>query len=265
MNGLRLIADDLTGALDSGCAFAKPEATVVIAVPGRALPKSARIAISTESRDMSETDAAAAVSRAVRDLSVADPETLWFKKIDSVMRGHPFAETVAALEAGEFAHCIFAPAYPGMGRITLKMQQYLTNRTPPPQPVGPDFRDAFQSLKHGWRVAPPDGRTPDSKATGVITIIEADSQPLLRQRVQSALSAAAGKMLWVGTGGLAAALTPERAPARFPPVRGVIVGTNHDSTRQQIAAALSEAVFTELTDTMPIGRATGVLMTRHRP
>jgi hypothetical protein len=134
---LRLIADDLTGALDSGCAFAAPGRPVSVAVPGRPLPTGERLAVSTESRDMDEAGAVAAVTAAVRAFVGAGPDTLWFKKIDSVMRGHPLAETRAAFEAGAFSGCVFAPAYPDMGRITRNGRQYVTDGTGEAVAVGP--------------------------------------------------------------------------------------------------------------------------------
>lgn len=229
MTGLRLLADDLTGAVDSGCAFASPDTPVYIAVPGRPLPAGDRLAMSTESRDMPVSDAVARVFKAMADLACEDPAILWFKKIDSVLRGHPFAETKAVLEAGNFSHCIFAPAYPDMGRITVGTQQFVTGRSGPPQPVGADFRHAFGSLEQ-----------PPARGTMTMTFVEADSQHLLQQRALAAASSAKGRMLWVGTGGLAAALAPARgAMPPLPPIRGMIVGTSHPSTREQVSAALA--------------------------
>lgn len=237
MSGLRLVADDLTGALDSGCAFAGPAAPVRIALPGRPLPEGGRLALSTESRDMAEADAVAAVTRAVRALGGGDPGTLWFKKIDSVMRGHPFAETKAALDAGGFSRCVFAPAYPEMGRLTLAGRQHLAVPGAGPHPVGPAFAEAFAAL----------GLPP-----GMLRLIDADSQAALRQGVREA-QAQDGGTLWVGTGGLAAALGGGTAHASFPPLRGVIVGTAHPATRAQAESALAGAVLQDATEDGPRG------------
>lgn len=228
MSRLRLVADDLTGALDSGCAFADPAAPVRVAVPGRALPAGDRLAVSTESRDMDEAAAVAAVAAAVRAFAGASPDTLWFKKIDSVMRGHPFAETKAAFEAGGFSGCVFAPAYPDMGRITRDGRQYVTGGTGDPVPVGPGFREAFGRLGLA------------------VTLVDADRQEALREQVARLRQAKPqGRTLWVGTGGLAAVLGKARAPTPFPPVRGVIVGTNHPATRAQVASALADGTVAE--------------------
>lgn len=228
MSRLRLIADDLTGALDSGCAFADPAAPVHVAVPGRALPAGERLAVSTESRDMDEAGAVAAVAAAAHAFAGAGADALWFKKIDSVMRGHPFAETGAVFEAGGFSDCVFAPAYPEMGRITRNGRQYKIGGAGDPVPVGPDFREAFGRL----------GLAP--------TFIDADRQEVLRTQVaRLRQKTPRGRTLWVGTGGLAVALGQKRAAAPFPPVRGVIVGTNHPTARAQVATALSDGTVAE--------------------
>ncbi|MFT4162997.1 four-carbon acid sugar kinase family protein, partial [Shinella sp.] len=188
MSRLRLIADDLTGALDSGCAFAGADTPVRIAVPGRPLPAGERVAVSTESRDMEEAQAMMAVAAAVRAFGAESPDTLWFKKIDSVMRGHPFAETRAAFEAGGFSACVFAPAYPEMGRITRDGRQYRVDGAGAPVSVGPDFRETLGPLGP------------------VLTIIDAERQETLHTHVaRLRLALAAGRTLWVGAGGLAAA------------------------------------------------------------
>ncbi|WP_234187523.1 four-carbon acid sugar kinase family protein [Shinella sp. NM-101] len=228
MSRLRLIADDLTGALDSGCAFADADAPVRIAVPGQPLPAGERVAVSTESRDMEEAQAVAAVAAAVHAFGAESPDTLWFKKIDSVMRGHPFAETLAALEAGGFSACVFAPAYPEMGRITRDGRQYRVDGAGAPVSVGPDFRQALGPLGP------------------VLTIIDAERQETLRAHVaRLRLAPAAERTLWVGTGGLAAALAGARVPAPFPPLRCVIVGTRHPVTRTQVERAIADSTVAE--------------------
>lgn len=227
MSGLRLVADDLTGALDSGCAFADPARPVRIAVPGRPLPAGERLAVSTESRDMDEAAAVAAVAAAVRAFAGAGPDTLWFKKIDSVMRGHPFAETKAAFTAGAFAACVFAPAYPDMGRISRDARQYVTGGADGPVPVGPDFRATF------------------GRFGLAATIVDADRQEIFRTHVAHLKETMPGKTLWVGTGGLAAALARGWSRAPFPPVRGLIVGTSHPATRAQVEGALADGTVAE--------------------
>lgn len=219
MNALRLIADDLTGALDSGCAFSSPERPVLVGLSKQPLPKGPRVAISTETRDMNEPDAVRTVIEIVHRMQKCEPGTLWFKKIDSVMRGHPFAETRAAFETGPFSRCVFAPAYPDMGRITLNATQYIAGKA-----VGTPFCDGFSQV--GLNIGE------------ALSFIDADSQDQLREKVRQ-IPAPLENTLWVGTGGLAAALASVRSTVSFPPVRGIIVGTSHPSTKQQVENVLS--------------------------
>jgi uncharacterized protein YgbK (DUF1537 family) len=128
-----ILADDLTGAADSGIAFAKRghRARVTWGEPGDPLPGQISVlSVDTESRGENFLDAAgrleseraaAAVNGAtLREL--LDVRIRVFKKVDSTMRGHPGVEIEVILR--EFAARrgsalgIFAPAFPAAGRVT---------------------------------------------------------------------------------------------------------------------------------------------------
>ncbi|CAN7444131.1 hypothetical protein LJR030_004581 [Rhizobium sp. LjRoot30] len=240
MPNLRLIADDLTGALDSGCAFATQAEPVLIGLPWQPLPEGPRIAVSTESRDLDEAGAMSAVTEMLQRLALeGDSQTLWFKKIDSVMRGHPVAETVAAVRAGSFQHCVFAPAFPDMGRVTVEGRQYLLGSER--RQVGPDFRAAFAAW--GMTAAVPafngDGRVMAASGDQQVAVVDAETQETLVKRIASLQHGAPDRTLWVGTGGLAAALSGGRSLQATPPVRAVIVGTTHPVTLGQIDHAVT--------------------------
>lgn len=238
MSGLRLIADDLTGALDSACAFTDAHTTVRIGLPGKPIPQGRRLAVSTESRSMNAEDASRAVTETVRALSSSDPDILWFKKIDSVMRGHPFLETKAALEAGGFDACVFAPAYPDMGRITRNGRQYTRVHGSRRRAVGPRFRDAFDSL--GLAASESDGIDwdEDEMVAQTICVLNAGSQRRFVEKVRRVRRSLRSATLWVGSGGLAAALGSGEKIARHPPVGGVVIGTTHPVTQTQMSNAV---------------------------
>lgn len=116
-----LIADDLTGAMDAAAPFARRGArTRVLPRPGTF--DVARdggidvVAINTESRHLSGSDAAAATLDAVRSLAAARPEVV-FKKIDSTLRGQVATEIHAAIRAGVRPRACIAPAVPAQDRI----------------------------------------------------------------------------------------------------------------------------------------------------
>lgn len=101
---INIVADDLTGACDTGAAF--PGAVVVLREPA---PDAQVLVYSTDSRGMSPGDAAHAV-RALWDR--LPPADLTYKKIDSMLRGNVGAE-LAAVGAGPAVIC---PAFPEQGR-----------------------------------------------------------------------------------------------------------------------------------------------------
>lgn len=248
MSGLRLVADDLTGALDSGCAFAGTGGPVLVGLPWRPLPQGARLALSTETRNAPQEAATRIVAETVARLrATAGAGTLWFKKIDSVLRGHPFSETRAALEASGCRACVFAPAFPEMGRVTAGGRQLAAAPgTAVLSQVGPDIVEAFRALGLGAGMVgfAGDG-TPRIAGSGPVLVVEADTQDMLYRRIQALVPRLGGDTLWAGSGGLAAALAGTPPRLAYPPVRCVIVGTRHPATLGQVERLLAAGVVAE--------------------
>ncbi|MCB1384619.1 MAG: hypothetical protein KDJ29_18240 [Hyphomicrobiales bacterium] len=117
-----IIADDLTGALDSSGVFATHGLTVLCATSPRLLNEALErgpdvVSVSTNSRELSEAEA---VRRMARVLSVigahnAYGDALIFKKVDSRLKGHVAAEIVD-LAAGS-GRTLICPAVPKLGRF----------------------------------------------------------------------------------------------------------------------------------------------------
>jgi uncharacterized protein YgbK (DUF1537 family) len=107
---LRLIADDLTGALDTAAEFTGVCGALDVAWT-ESVPESltGSLAIDTGTRECGSDEAAARVGRTAAALGGA---AIAYKKIDSLMRGPWAAELAACLAAGDWAHCVFAPAFP---------------------------------------------------------------------------------------------------------------------------------------------------------
>jgi uncharacterized protein YgbK (DUF1537 family) len=119
-----VIADDLTGAADCGIAFALAGLSTFVSIGNAPAPDSAQIvSIDSDTRRLGETEAARQAGEAIRDACRRGSRTL-YKKIDSTLRGHVAAElaatfhSAAELAGGERPLVIFAPAFPGTGRIT---------------------------------------------------------------------------------------------------------------------------------------------------
>jgi uncharacterized protein YgbK (DUF1537 family) len=118
-----IIADDLTGALDSSSPFALAGLTVAVAIGPDTLDAALRdhpdvIVVNTATRGAGASVAAATVARVASRLRAAEPRTI-FKKIDSRLKGHVLAETEAMARAFDCASIIVAPAVPEQGRLTV--------------------------------------------------------------------------------------------------------------------------------------------------
>ncbi len=112
-----VLADDLTGACDAGAAFLRAGRPVRVWFGSSVLfsaPESVQ-AFNTNSRWLSPRRAAHAVSRATEALA-ADPNSLFFKKVDSAARGPIAAEVLAAHRSLGTRAILFAPAFPAAGR-----------------------------------------------------------------------------------------------------------------------------------------------------
>jgi uncharacterized protein YgbK (DUF1537 family) len=113
---LRLLADDLTGALDTAAEFIPLTGSVPVFRPnGSRLDLPASAALDSATRESEPAAAMAQVGRLVHLLEGAD---IAFKKIDSLLRGPTLAEIAACMHAGIWRHCALAPAFPYHGRIT---------------------------------------------------------------------------------------------------------------------------------------------------
>jgi len=110
-----VVADDLTGAMDTGHAFAaRGHPTTVAVSEGGPRPETGVLVANTGSRSLAADAARAAVARVVRE----NPARVLYEKIDSTLRGHPAAEIGAALDASGRERALVAPAFPAGGRLT---------------------------------------------------------------------------------------------------------------------------------------------------
>ena len=117
---LAIIADDLTGANDTGVQFAKSglKTHVVIAVDGSAPPMDADVVVlATDSRSLSPDVAYQRVAKTAGSLRNCQIPII-FKKVDSTLRGNLGAEIDAILDVFTFDCAIVVPAFPRIGRIT---------------------------------------------------------------------------------------------------------------------------------------------------
>ncbi|TAK25394.1 MAG: four-carbon acid sugar kinase family protein [Chloroflexota bacterium] len=109
---ITILADDLTGAADTGVQFALAGMTTVIAF-GPPSEDASVVVIDTDSRSVSPRAAGLRVSRAI-----AASRGQVYKKIDSTLRGNVGAEVAAALRALGRPLAIVCPTFAATGRVT---------------------------------------------------------------------------------------------------------------------------------------------------
>jgi uncharacterized protein YgbK (DUF1537 family) len=142
---LAIIADDLTGALDTATPFVAAGLHVAVATTldgiAAALATGADVvAVNTASRAQPPPEAAARAAQAATALMQAKPAIL-FKKIDSRLKGNPGIECRAVAKVSGRTALIVAPAIPDQQRLTRN--GFVTGRgVETPLAIAPLFADA---------------------------------------------------------------------------------------------------------------------------
>lgn len=208
---LRLLADDLTGALDSAARFVPLVGPVPVLWRTDDLPPTA--AIDAGTRELDAAAARTAMERLAPHFQGAD---LAFKKIDSLLRGHVAAELAACMQ--HFDHCVLAPAFPFQGRITRNGRQLARD--------GHHWRDSGVDLPAALCACGLTAHLHDAEADADLDAIVAAGQALR------------GRVLWCGTGGLAGALAGSRTVAcpKLPRPILALIGSDHRVSAAQLAA-----------------------------
>lgn len=131
MPRLLVIADDLTGASDSGVQFARKGISVLV-VTG--LSESTDLStehevvvVNTESRHLEAEEAGQNVERVV-ELGMAAGISHFYKKTDSTLRGNIGSELEALMLTLGQSILAFIPAFPKLGRTTREGFQYIDDR-----------------------------------------------------------------------------------------------------------------------------------------
>jgi D-threonate/D-erythronate kinase len=252
-----IIADDLTGAADSGVQLARAGYRTAVVFQGAStLPVDDldAVALDTDSRALPPHLAARRVleaARAVRGARIA------YKKLDSTLRGPVAAELAAALQATGRERAVVAPAFPAAGRTTADGVQLVRGVPVHETEVGNDPRTPVREGHLPTLLA---ASFPSVSLLGIQDLgdpaavrqaldgtacVVADAA---RQRDLEALVRAVpdpGAVLWAGSAGLALALGevypgPHAGtePAPPAPVRRVlvVVGSLSGVSRKQMLA-----------------------------
>lgn len=119
-----LLADDFTGACDTGLQFVRAGLSARVQMSGTPEPVSDILVWDTETRNSAPRAAADRVTRAARQLA-GHTGCIWYKKVDSTLRGPIGAEIDALMTATDCSLCLLAPALPGAGRTTVGGVHYV--------------------------------------------------------------------------------------------------------------------------------------------
>ena len=144
-----ILADDLTGALDTAAPFASNGLDTWLdlapdLVDRRLDPGADVIALTTESRHLPDDQASERVEAAIEVLGALQPGIL-FKKIDSLLRGNIAAEVVAALRTTGRRHAIITPAVPSQNRTVRGGTVYVNGMRLPASVGGEKASDMAES------------------------------------------------------------------------------------------------------------------------
>lgn len=150
MDKVLMIADDLTGGLDAGIAFAAAGIPTCVGQNDYFLSsadaQSCCVQVSVvPSRHMTREEAYRAVFDVVKR-AMDQNFTCIFKKTDSALRGNVGAELEAVLAASGERNLHFVPAFPKMNRVTRDGVQYIDGSIPVSQSVF--AADPFNPVRH---------------------------------------------------------------------------------------------------------------------
>lgn len=237
---LGVIADDLTGAADSGVQFAKYGLSTLVqlelsAEPPREATAADVLVINTNSRLGTAAGAGVSTAAAIRVLERAGCD-LFFLKVDSALRGHVGECVRSALTELPGRVALVAPAYPQQGRVTRGGTQ-LSHGVPVAEAdagrdeVSPARQSHLPSLLRAagvvaaeagageWLLHASDGAAPEA------VVFDAEDDASLAQPVRAAESGE-DRYVFVGTAGLAQALAAALAIRTAGAVDAATIGSD---------------------------------------
>lgn len=197
MSRLRILADDLTGALDCAAAFGAG-VPVHLGQPASADPPGLDV-VATATRDVGLAPMQALLAPCLPWLQGAD---IAFKKVDSLLRGNTLDEVDWLARQGGFQGLVMAPAFPSQGRVTRGGQQWWVRAGQPDTAVAAHMADGLRA--RGWTVHTGAER-PVLGGAFSAWMPEAISDADL-DRIAGLAARDHGAWLWCGSAGLAQAL-----------------------------------------------------------
>lgn len=201
MSGLRILADDLTGALDCAAAFG---AGVPVHLGRPASTTAAGLdVVATATRDVDRAQMQSLLAPCLPWLQGAD---IAFKKVDSLLRGNTLDELDWLGRQGGFSGLVMAPAFPSQGRVTRGAQQWWRRSGQADTPVAANLADGLQA--RGWAVHT--GAQRPVPTEGLCAWIPDACNEADLERIAALAALDTGAWLWCGSAGLAQALARQQ-------------------------------------------------------
>jgi uncharacterized protein YgbK (DUF1537 family) len=205
----------------------------------RSASNAGAIAWNTESRDVDAKTSIHRIEEAALRLA-NDSVHHVFKKIDSTFRGNSFTEIAACLAMFPHEIAILAPAFPELGRTLRNGQLTVEDFS------GKRHRNILKGLEdagiHPYCVPNAEG-IPRAYLSGVkVVLCDSETEQDLRAIVLASLDVAqSGRLLWIGSGGLAHALAGVLGSVEVPSCPIIsgstvlfVVGSDHPVTLRQL-------------------------------
>ena len=252
---LTIVADDLTGACDTGALFTA-RAPVPVSVWPRRPPASAVTVVDTESRTLTAADAAERLTT----VATGGRARQWFKKIDSTLRGPIGSEVDALMRATGTASGVLCPALPAQRRVVLDRVLLVDGVPVAETAIGrdPHFPGGSSSVVEllrpqldralAWipidqlRAGPEALAARVRRLAGAVIIADAETDADLDALAEATLAVTPPPLL-VGAAGLARALAlrlgllGERAELPSGGRWLIVAGSAHPATRRQVQEA----------------------------
>jgi len=240
-----IVADDLTGACDSAVHFAAAGARTIVAVAPDSWDDSFDVlAVSSESRDLDPAEARDRIDSMAARLQLVQAATV-FKKIDSTLRGNTFEETIAGLAAFRCDFAVVNPAFPALGRVVQQgALRVMGDSTFPTIDIATTLQARSAHPCHHVSA----GAIAEAVAAGTrfLSLDSVCDDDL--SRIATETLALHQRVLWAGSGGLAAALAGRLwsgvAPALPAMPEGPVLfclGSDHPVTIEQQRRLLANA------------------------
>lgn len=249
MNRYLIVADDFTGANDTGVQLKRRGVPTSVVFSSEFIASEGSFVLDTESRALGPEEAAAAVRAGLKGVDLTAFGRV-MKKVDSTLRGSVAAEIKAVDELYGSELVVFAPALPDLGRTTVGGVHLLkgipiTRTELAKDPKTPVTEDNITRLLEAVYDEPVTHISENQVSAGEIDfsagrVFTCDSATNadLRSVIQAAV-ATGKRTLWVGTAAMADHLLGVEVDV--PPALAVVASVSAVS-REQVNFAAGEGI-----------------------